>query len=399
MPDRLRILYAAGPGDIVGTYRHWKSGEDDPSQVAITYSAQFYEICRTLGADGYAISYHKRQEHVVEENLIVEHRPAPFRRGPAVLFHLGQFWYGLRLAISAGWFGADIAVVADGTHWFMLGLMSLLGVKVVPSLHCVLWPMSHKPSGFVQRAIWSLNERFFRQHVFAVMSLPGELIDQAKMMLGPSTAPIIEFLPTYRRESFAEITAPPPPSPFRIFFAGRIEQIKGVFDLLEIAKGFSASGRIDIEFDLCGEGSQLDTLRRLAIEAGVQDRFRCHGHVTRAAMQKMYQQSHVVIVPSTSDIGEGFNKVVAEGVLAGRPVITSAACPALEYIRDAAVEVSPNTAPEYAKAILLLKDDPALYATKRANCQLLSQQFYDPDKAWNSALAAIAHKLKASLTA
>ncbi len=398
MSRRLRILYAAGPGDVVGTYRHWKAGKDDPSQVAITYSAQFYELCRTIGADGYVISYHKRRERVVEENLIVEHRPVPFRRGSGVLFHLGQIWYGLRLAISAGWFGADIAVVADGTHWFMLGLMSLLGVRVVPSLHCVLWPMSHKPSGFVQRIIWRLNGRFFRKHVFAVMSLPGELPNQAKTMLGPSTAPIIEFLPTYRPESFAHITAPPQPPPFRVFFAGRIEQIKGVFDLLDISKKFSADGKLDIEFDLCGEGSLLESLRRSATEAGLADRFRCHGHVTRAAMQEMYQRGHVVIVPSTSDIGEGFNKVVVEGVLAGRPVITSAACPALEYIKDAAVEASPNVAAEYAKAILLLKDDPALYAAKRTNCQLLSQQFYDPGRSWGSGLAAAVHMLETSRT-
>ena len=37
----LRILYAAGPGNVLGTYRHWRGGEDDPSQVAMTYSGQF----------------------------------------------------------------------------------------------------------------------------------------------------------------------------------------------------------------------------------------------------------------------------------------------------------------------------------------------------------------------
>ena len=44
----LRILYAAGPGDVIGTYRHWKEGRDDPSQIAITYSGQFYSLCKEL---------------------------------------------------------------------------------------------------------------------------------------------------------------------------------------------------------------------------------------------------------------------------------------------------------------------------------------------------------------
>lgn len=40
----IKILYAAGPGDIVQTYKYWLNGVDDPSQVALTYSKQFYEF-------------------------------------------------------------------------------------------------------------------------------------------------------------------------------------------------------------------------------------------------------------------------------------------------------------------------------------------------------------------
>ena len=40
-------------------------------------------------------------------------------------------------------------------------------------------------------------------------------------------------------------------------------------------------------------------------------------------MREMFRQAHVLIVPTTTDFIEGFNQVVVEGVLAGRPVITS----------------------------------------------------------------------------
>ena len=46
----VRIFYAAGPGDIIGTYRHWSRGEYDPSQIHVTYSAQFFDVCRNIGA-------------------------------------------------------------------------------------------------------------------------------------------------------------------------------------------------------------------------------------------------------------------------------------------------------------------------------------------------------------
>ena len=387
MSRKLRILYAAGPGNVVGTYRHWAAGKDDPSQVAITYSAQFYELCRQIGASGYAISSNPKRQRIVGENLIVENRPARFLRGPGLLYHFGQIWYGLRLTTSALWFRADVAVVADGTHWFMLGLMSVLGVKVVPSLHRVLWPKDRMPTGFVQKFIWRLNTRFFHRRAFAVLSLPGELSDQGRTICGPGTTPIIPFVPTYRPESFDGIGAPPTDGPFNVLFAGRVERTKGIFDLLEIAKDFTASGRLDIEFDLCGDGSELEKLRQLVTEAGLQNRFRCHGHCTREKMREMYQRCHVVIVPTTSEIGEGFNKVVVEGVLAGRPVITSEACPAVDYVKESAIVASPNSAAAYAGAILLLKDDPTLYAAKRSNCPAVSAPFFDPTQSWKSALA------------
>jgi glycosyltransferase involved in cell wall biosynthesis len=182
--------------------------------------------------------------------------------------------------------------------------------------------------------IRNLNARFFRHRVTAVLSLSNDITEQVKEMLAGSSLPIIPFLPTYRPESFGEGFGPPPPAPpFRVFFAGRIERNKGVFDLLGIAKQFFADGRRDIEFDLCGDGSQLESLRAAVVESGLADRFRCHGHSTKPFMRQMYEQCHVVIVPTTSDFVEGFNKVVAEAVLAGRPVITSSVCPALEYVR------------------------------------------------------------------
>jgi len=139
-----------------------------------------------------------------------------------------------------------------------------------------------------------------------------------------------------------------------------------------------------VEFDLCGDGSQLEDLRRAAANAGVAAQFRCHGHSPRPFMQQMYERCHVVIVPTTTHFVEGFNKVVAEGVLAGRPVITSSVCPALEYVHEAVVEVRPDDPTAYGDAVLRLKDDAALYETKRLGCATVRAQFYDVNLGWGS---------------
>jgi len=119
MPQRagdrpLRLMYAGGPGDIIGTWRHWKEGRDDPGQVAMTYSGQFYDVCRELGAKGYAIAYHPRRERVGDDQFRVEHRPIHFRTASAPLYHLGQTYSAVQMIFRALRFRADAFVVATG---------------------------------------------------------------------------------------------------------------------------------------------------------------------------------------------------------------------------------------------------------------------------------------------
>ena len=153
MARPLRIVYAAGPGNVLGTYQHWKEGRDDPSQVSVTYSAQFYDVCRDLGAYGRVIASSRTPGRLRDGRFRIDHRPIPLENGPGALYHLGQVWAALRLIVSAIAFRADVVIVCNGSgHWFPLLLLPLLGVKVVPSLHCVLWPKNRPPRG-VNRAV------------------------------------------------------------------------------------------------------------------------------------------------------------------------------------------------------------------------------------------------------
>ena len=77
---------------------------------------------------------------------------------------------------------------------------------------------------------------------------------------------------------------------------------------------------------------------------------------------------------------------VAEGVLAGKPVITSSVCTALEYVRDAVLEVPPDDVKAYGDAILRLADDAELYESKRRGCTVCQSQFYDSARGWGAAV-------------
>lgn len=390
MSKTLRVLYAAGPGDVIETYHHWVAERDDPSQVSITYSSQFYDVCRAMDAQGYVISSSGEKKFLRDEQFTLEHRPIPFRFSSGLLYHFGQLWYGLGLIVSAIRSRINAVVVADGTtHWFVLSLLSGMGVRVIPSLHCVLW-RKYAPPTQAEKWFLKLSRHLFINQCTAILTASDEISEQLVELTGSQHLPLVLFLPTYRRTEFAEISEPDENrSPFRVLFAGRIESNKGVFDLLEIAKRFAQEGRQDISFDVCGIGSALEELRKAAKQAGVDSQFVCHGHCNKSQMRDMFNRAHVVIVPTKTDFVEGFNQVVVEGVLSGRPVVTSAVCPALSYVKEAVVEVPPDDIQEYGNALLKLCDDRRFYGEKQRSCLTLQEQFYDSSRSWGAVLKSV----------
>jgi len=396
MSKKLRVLYAAGPGNTIGTYGYWRNGEDDPSQTAITYSAQFYDVCSDLDAEGYLIACPIDDRQCFRDGrFTIEHRPVQFRNGPGILYHLGQVGYGISLIVSALRFKADVVIVVEGsTHLFLMSILPWLGIKVVPLLQCVLWP-KYEPPNLVNRLIWRLSRNLFRRDCFATVVVAEDIAEQVKQISGDNHQPIIRIFPNYRRSQFADIAPPVKDNvPFRVLFAGRIEKNKGVFDLLEIAKRFASENRQNITFDVCGNGSALDYLRQAAKETGVDAFFVCHGHCNKPQMRKFLEQSHVVIVPTTTKFIEGFNKVVVEGILSGRPVITSSVCTDLSLLKDAIVEVAPNDVQAYGNAIINLCEDQKLYEEKRRACVKLQEKFYDTSQGWGAALKSILLAIK-----
>jgi len=347
-------------------------------------------VCRALDAQSYVISWFGEKKFVRDGRFTIEHRPNPLRSTSGLLYHLGQLLYGFRLIASAVRFRANVAVVADGTtHWFVLSLLPWLGVQVVPSLHCVLW-RKYTPRSMIEKLILKLSCNLFASSCTAILAASEDISEQVVQLTAGRHQPLVKFLPSYRRTEFTDVSEPDNKRlPFRVLFAGRIEPDKGVFDLLDVAKRFAAEGRQDITFDLCGGGSALEPLRLAAKLAGVDASFMCHGHCHKPQMREMFNRAHAVIVPTRTDFVEGFNQVVAESVLSGRPVVTSAVCPALSYVRDAVVEVPPDDIEAYGNALLKLCDDRELYEEKRRGCLRVQEQFYDISQSWGVALKSV----------
>ncbi len=387
MSKQLRIVYTIGPEDVIESYKCWKNGKDTSSQVSMTFSSHFYDVCTALDAFGYVIAEATSKEVIRDERFIVERRPLPFNKATGVFYHLRQILRGLQLFVSATKFGANVVIADSGTtHWFALLPLTWIGIKVIPSLQCTLWPKYSKQT-LGEKINLKLSQSLFKTACHSIHAVSHDISEQISQLTGGTHRPIHEFLPMYRRHDFANITAPSDVrTPLRILFAGRVEYDKGAFDLLEIAKILLASGLKDIVFDICGDGTALQPLQKSVQVEDVEEFFVFHGYCIKQQMREMFVKSHAVIVPTRTDFIEGFNRVVAESILSGRPVITSAVCPALSYVRSAVVEVPPNDIPAYAAAIHQIYTDHNIYEQKRLACLKLQEQFYDINNSWAAAL-------------
>jgi len=382
------IAYAAGPGDVISTFHHWIKDESDPHEVSETYSGQFYRQIKALSMTAYVISSSPRRDAVNENWITIEHRPKNYREKAGVSYHLADLWYWLGIIQTIVRSKADIAVISDMEHWWLLSLLRLANVKVIPTLHCTFWPKGHRPLGIKDRVLQTFNGLFWRFIPEATISISPECENQVRELASNKVkGTLLQARPYYRQGDFDEI-----PSldwnqkPFALLFAGRIERNKGIFDLLDLAERLADLGRGDFVLELCGTGSAEQELISEIDRRKLSDSVRFLGKLDRHDMRKAYARAHVTLVPTTAEFAEGLNKTVVESILAMRPVVASDICPAVDLMKESSIEVPAGDIDAMVKAIIKLASDHELYDRLQKNCKHDAGTFYDFDQSWGKAL-------------
>jgi glycosyltransferase involved in cell wall biosynthesis len=243
----------------------------------------------------------------------------------------------------------------------------------------VIWP-EFRPRRPVWRLLGRLLRGAYRRTFAAVLSTSRYVTRQVESIAVRDVCPIVEFVPTFRREAFSVPPPAPERRPFRVMFVGRFEAYKGLFTLVEVARRLKQLGRKDIVFDLCGDGGVFNQIKDAVQREGLGDSFVLHGWCSADKLQEVSKQSHVYVVPTTTEFVEGFNHVIIEGLLVGRPVVTSKVCPAVEYVPNCLSLGEPDSAEGYLAAILALADDVALYKRLQERCLAEAARFLDPSE-------------------
>jgi glycogen synthase len=371
----MRIFLSLGPGDLVAATRARSAGQAS-TETSLAYSDLVLAECKRRGIPTLATSYNAKADVFVDGCITVKNCPRdPLLDG--VRFHTTMVRYAFTLAREARAFGATVAVIDSGTtHYFMLTLLRLMGIRVAVNLHNVLWPEGYPPQGLIGKTVRWLNGWFFRHVAVAGMGVSPTC---AKQVLNEAhhKIPFFQYLCQFSPDGFAVSKGYPGDGPFRVMAVGRLEANKGFLDLVPMALALRKTSPKPVVIDVCGDGPVLNTLRALVTEHALQDCLVVHGRLQRGPLLAVYGAAHALIVPTRSTFTEGMPHVCAEGALSGLPIIANDVSNAFDVMGEAMIRANTDDPESFAAAIVRLITEPGLYAKLRAQCATVSRQFID----------------------
>ena len=384
-----RIFYAAANGDLIGSFAHWRAAAHLEKEVARTYSGELFQLCAGRDVQLLAVSPNDKEDRLVVGKFDIRHLPAPNAGG--IRYHVGQLLRSFRILWMILRFRPGIAIISDRfVYWWVLAPLRLIGVRLVIAMHVRIWLPDGVRGKFHVRALMALDRWFLRNAADGLLAVSRVVARD----LGSIDVPAEVFSPLYEPDAFSSLSPPlRDQEPFRLLFMGRVEANKGVLNMVEALDLVVAASSRPVHLDVVGDGGAMDDLRALVSRRGLEARVTLHGQLTREPLLEILSASAAVIVPTRSDMGEGYNKVAAEAVLAGRPVIVSDKCPILADIAPAVIAVGADDIRGYADARLQLAQDPALFdalATATRTCQL---QFFDLNRGYGAACERLFSRL------
>lgn len=105
-----------------------------------------------------------------------------------------------------------------------------------------------------------------------------------------------------------------------LLFVGRVEERKGIFELLEIAKNLHDFG-YEFIFNVVGGGDLFEPIKKKIFEYGLEKIFILHGLISdKDHLKSFYDKADIFIFPSHD---EGFPRVLYEAMASSLPIFTT----------------------------------------------------------------------------
>ncbi len=187
----------------------------------------------------------------------------------------------------------------------------------------------------------------------------AELLDLLPGDFGPKTHVIYQSAEA--RTAPRPLPEPALTGPARLVYVGALTERKNVATVLQALQTLPD---IDFQLDIIGAGPEAPALAALlAADTLLAKRVRLRGHVPDAELAEALAAATVLVYPSTA---EGFGIPILEALLAGIPVVASAASSLPEAGGNAARYCPPTNAEAWAATLRHVLTNPAERARMRA---------------------------------
>jgi glycosyltransferase involved in cell wall biosynthesis len=193
----------------------------------------------------------------------------------------------------------------------------------------------------------------WRRSLFVTANSQG-LADLARRTMPDLDCPVITN--AVDAELYCPPSVPPPESPLRVLFVGRLREFKGIRELIEAFGRARASLGAPAELRIAGFGPEREALEALADRLGLREAVRFLGRLDEADVIGEMQSAHVFV---NASYGEGMPNAVLEAMACGLPILASDIAPHREMM-EAGIEgflCPPRDAAALAEGLLRLLQD------------------------------------------
>jgi glycosyltransferase involved in cell wall biosynthesis len=211
---------------------------------------------------------------------------------------------------------------ADHIHLRCPGNIGLLGCivqilfpyKQKSAKYAGNWDPKSKQPWTYRLQQWILSNTFFTRNMQVLVYGQWE---------GSSSNIKPFFTATYADADKVPLRTKSPIEPIRFVFVGSLVPGKRSLYAIQLVEVLYKKG-LDVALTLYGEGTERKKLEDYIHQNNLENRIVLQGNQPQNVIQKGYQESHFVILPSQS---EGWPKVIAEGMFWGCvPIATAVSC-------------------------------------------------------------------------
>jgi len=237
----------------------------------------------------------------------------------------------LSIVTTAAYNLNTITPVLEKVDWVHFRAPTAMGLYVLPFLavrrkpkrwvkYAGNWIMDNPPYSYALQK-WMLEKNYLNCKVTIngwwegqqehILSFPNPCLDDEELKKASLIAKSKDFT-----------------KPLKLCFVGTLTENKGSSLIIDALRDFNDKQSID-EIVFAGGGPLIEEHKKSSVDTGVKMSF--PGFVGRQGLEKIYSDSHIIILPSKS---EGFPKVIAEAAAYGCVPIVSDVSSVSQYFGE-----------------------------------------------------------------